>query len=190
MMTKSEFRASFRKLREDFVIKQTSLQLASANSALSGHIESAGLLTGIIGGYAAMTSEIDPLETQKSYLAKGGQTALPFFADRQAAMQFRAWNGEPLVAGPFGLRQPADNARIVSPDTLLIPLLVADLAGNRIGQGQGHYDRYLAENRAKRHVSTIGLAWECQIAEEIPADPWDEPLDYIATPKRLIKVTS
>lgn len=189
-MTKSEFRASFRKLREDFVIKLESSQIDSANIALAGRIESAGIVSGIIGGYAAMTSEIDPLETLKSYREKDGQIALPFFADRQAAMQFRAWHGEPLIAGPFGLRQPAEDARIVSPDTLLIPLVAADMAGNRIGQGQGHYDRYLAENRVKRHVTTIGLAWECQIAEEIPADPWDEPLDYIATPERLIKVTS
>jgi 5-formyltetrahydrofolate cyclo-ligase len=36
-------------------------------------------------------------------------------------------------------------------------------------------------------VYTIGLAWEMQILDEaIPADPWDMPLDAIATPKEWI----
>ena len=190
MMTKSELRSHFRNAREDFVSKCNSSQRNAAESALVRLIQAADLLTGIVGGYDAMTSEIDPLETLNSYRENGGQIALPFFADREAAMQFREWNGEPLSAAPFGLRQPAGNTHQMAPDTLLIPLVAVDLAGNRIGQGQGHYDRYLSENREERPITTIGLAWECQIAEEIPADPWDEPLDYIATPERLIKVTS
>ncbi|QLC21708.1 5-formyltetrahydrofolate cyclo-ligase [Parasphingopyxis sp. CP4] len=189
-MTKPELRAYFRKVREEYVFNANSIQLEPANTALFRQLEAAGLLAGIIGGYAAMTSEIDPLETQKSYVEKGGQVALPFFTDRQSPMEFREWTGEALTAGPFGLRQPAGDAPKLSPNTLLIPLVAVDRAGNRVGQGQGHYDRYLAENRAKQPLTTIGLAWECQIAEEIPADPWDEPLDYIATPERLIKVTS
>ena len=189
-MTKSEFRSYFRKARKDFVSKCNSSQRNAAETALAQKIQTAELLTGIVAGYDAMTSEIDPLATLNSYRENGGQIALPFFADRQAAMQFREWNGEPLSAAPFGLRQPADNPRQMAPDTLLIPLVAVDLAGNRIGQGQGHYDRYLSKNRKKRSITTIGLAWECQIAEEIPADPWDEPLDYIATPERVIEVTS
>lgn len=189
-MTKPELRTYFRKIREEFVFNVNSIQLKSANIALSHQLEAAGLLTGNIGGYAAMTSEIDPLETLKSCLEKDGQVALPYFVNREAPMQFREWNGGPLCTAPFGLRQPSEDARHMSPDTLLIPLVAVDLAGNRIGQGKGHYDRYLSENRAKHPFTTVGLAWECQIAEEIPADPWDEPLDYIATPERFIKVTS
>jgi 5-formyltetrahydrofolate cyclo-ligase len=36
-------------------------------------------------------------------------------------------------------------------------------------------------------VFTIGLGWEEQILDDpIPADPWDVPLDAIATPREWI----
>jgi 5-formyltetrahydrofolate cyclo-ligase len=35
-------------------------------------------------------------------------------------------------------------------------------------------------------VLAIGLAWECQIAPALVAEPWDMPLDMIATPQRLV----
>jgi len=40
-------------------------------------------------------------------------------------------------------------------------------------------------------VTTIGLAWEMQVAEEaLEPDPWDQPLDAIATPKEWIQCSS
>jgi 5-formyltetrahydrofolate cyclo-ligase len=64
-----------------------------------------------------------------------------------------------------------------------VPLVLADGAGARIGHGKGHYDRALSHLRAAGHVITIGLGWDEQLSEaSIPADPWDVPLDFIATP--------
>jgi 5-formyltetrahydrofolate cyclo-ligase len=86
-------------------------------------------------------------------------------------------------AGPWNVLQPPASAPALSPDVVLVPLVLGDRAGNRIGHGKGHYDRALSHLREGRTIFTIGIAWEMQIsAEPIPADPWDVPLDAIATP--------
>ncbi len=104
-------------------------------------------------------------------------------------MEFRLAS-EALERGPFSIDQPQSNNPAVKPETILVPLVAADAKGNRLGQGQGHFDRFLSETRKNGSITAIGLAWECQIAAEIPADPWDEPLDYIATPDRILEMTS
>jgi 5-formyltetrahydrofolate cyclo-ligase len=71
----------------------------------------------------------------------------------------------------------------LAPDLVLVPLVFGDRKGTRIGHGKGHYDRALAHLRDAGPVSTIGIAWEIQMSgHDLPADPWDVPLDAIATP--------
>ncbi|MDA3878376.1 MAG: 5-formyltetrahydrofolate cyclo-ligase [Halothiobacillus sp.] len=72
-------------------------------------------------------------------------------------------------------------------DALLIPLVGFDEQGNRLGMGAGYYDRSLANLRHPRPL-LIGIAFSSQQVEQLPVDPWDIPLDYIVTNKRLLKI--
>ena len=140
----------------------------------------------IVAGYHPMKDEISPYAVLDR-LGGGQVAALPWFADRDARMMFRT---APVDgAGPWGVLQPPANAVAVAPDVVLVPLVLGDRAGNRIGHGKGHYDRSLSHLRdGGSEVFTIGIAWEPQISEEpIPADPWDVPLDAIATPAEWIQ---
>jgi 5-formyltetrahydrofolate cyclo-ligase len=139
---------------------------------------------GIVGGYHPMKDEISPYAVL-GLLGDGQTAALPWFGERDARMMFRA---SPAVEpGPWGVLQPATDSPALSPDVVLVPLVLGDRQGTRIGHGKGHYDRALAHLRGSRTVFTIGIAWEIQISEEpIPADPWDVPLDAIATPAEWI----
>jgi 5-formyltetrahydrofolate cyclo-ligase len=68
-------------------------------------------------------------------------------------------------------------------DLILIPGVAFDINGNRIGHGNGYYDRFLK----KIHNSTyIGLAYDFQIVDSIPAESHDILLDMIITEKRVI----
>lgn len=69
-----------------------------------------------------------------------------------------------------------------TPDIVLVPLIAVDRAGTRLGQGGGHYDRTLAALRAAGPVLAVGVAWDVQVVAALPAEPWDEPLDALATP--------
>ena len=138
----------------------------------------------IVAGYHPLRDEISPLPLLEM-LGTGQNVAMPWFADRDSRMLFRA--APAGVAGPWGLPQPEADAAVLSPDILIVPLVLADLHGTRIGRGQGHYDRALAHLREAGPIFTIGVAWMPQIAEELlPTDTWDVPLDAVATPAEWI----
>ncbi len=90
-----------------------------------------------------------------------------------------------LFEGYKGIREPkADpKKRFVwrqTEDTLvIIPGVAFDTNGYRIGYGKGFYDRYLSD---KRPITTMALAFACQITEEmIPTDAYDIKMDKIVT---------
>jgi len=138
-----------------------------------------------IAAYHPLRDEISPYPILER-LGAGQRAALPWFLDRDARM---IWREAPAVeASPWGVLQPAGTAEALAPDVVLVPLVAADRGGARIGHGKGHYDRALSHLREGGAVYTIGLAWEMQILDApIPSDPWDVPLDAIATPKEWIQ---
>ncbi|WP_260922834.1 5-formyltetrahydrofolate cyclo-ligase [Novosphingobium sp. 9] len=122
------------------------------------------------------------------WLAENGRTvALPAFTDRDSAMTFRIWDDafdeESLEPSPWGgALQPGVEAEEVVPSAVVIPLVAFTAAGTRLGQGGGHYDRWLAEHP---DVLAIGLAWDVQQAEALPVEPHDRALAAIVTPTRI-----
>ena len=138
----------------------------------------------VVAGYHPLRDEISPGSVLDA-LADGQVAALPWFAARDSRMMFR--RAPATEPAPWGVLQPGPDAEAVAPDVVLVPLVLADRHGTRIGHGQGHYDRALAHLRESGPVFTIGIAWDVQISDTpIPADPWDMRLDAIATPREWI----
>ncbi|MGZ8284437.1 MAG: 5-formyltetrahydrofolate cyclo-ligase [Allosphingosinicella sp.] len=138
----------------------------------------------IVAGYHPLRDEISPYAILDR-LGDGQRVALPWFLGRDSRMLFR--EAPATEPSPWGVLQPSRESEALAPDVVLVPLVAADRQGTRIGHGKGHYDRALAHLRDGGAVFTIGLAWETQILPDpIPADPWDVPLDAIATPREWI----
>ena len=78
--------------------------------------------------------------------------------------------------------QPAPDAPELFPDVVFVPLVGFTADGHRLGQGGGHYDRWLA---ATPSVLPLGLAWDCQLREELPTEPHDCRLRGVITPTRF-----
>lgn len=68
---------------------------------------------------------------------------------------------------------------------MILPGLVFDRAGNRIGYGGGFYDRYL--ERDPRCVK-MGIAYDFQYVERVPAEETDIPVDYIVTDRQVVSL--
>jgi 5-formyltetrahydrofolate cyclo-ligase len=138
----------------------------------------------IVAGYHPLKDEISPYALLER-LGAGQRAALPWFQGRDSRMLFR--EAPAVEPSPWGVLQPAADAEPLAPDLVLVPLVAADRRGTRIGHGKGHYDRALSHLREGGQIFTIGLAWEPQVLDDpIPADPWDVPLDAIATPGEWI----
>lgn len=92
--------------------------------------------------------------------------------------------GDALIESPYGIPEPEQRQVSLNPelfDVIIIPLLVADLMGHRIGYGKGFYDRFLKQCRPK--ALKIGLDFFDPI-DRIPATSNDIPLDYLVTPEK------
>jgi 5-formyltetrahydrofolate cyclo-ligase len=139
-----------------------------------------------VGLYYPHAFEAPTLSYAKWLHENGRKVALPRFTDRDAPMTFHAWanpyDEDALEAGPFGVLQPGSDSERVTPDVLIMPLLAFTPQGARLGQGGGHYDRWL---EAHPDTLPIGLAWDVQLADSLPEEPHDRPLAMVVTPTRL-----
>jgi 5-formyltetrahydrofolate cyclo-ligase len=98
-----------------------------------------------------------------------------------------------LVFGIFGLLEPGPDCPELPAqdiDVFMVPGLVFDKRGARIGYGGGYYDELAAFVRAHPDATTarfIGCAFDFQVVETCPSGEWDVPLDTIVTDERVIR---
>ena len=140
-----------------------------------------------IGLYRADPGEAPASGYAKFFLERGHTIALPWLVDLQTPMIFRVhtdpYAESDLAKGYFGLMQGTEDAPVVEPDVLFMPLVAFTSRGERLGQGGGFYDKWLG-----RHpdVTRIGLAWDMQEVTELPIEPHDMNLTAIVTPTRVL----
>jgi 5-formyltetrahydrofolate cyclo-ligase len=183
--TKAELRADGLRRRRAFAASLTPELRGELEAALARNVLPHLAGARAVGAYHPLRDEISPLAIVAD-LAEGQRHGIPWFADRDARFLWR--EGPATEPSPWGVLQPSPCAEALAPDVVLVPVVLADRRGVRIGHGKGHYDRALAHLReSDRPVFTIGLAWETQVIDgPIPADPWDIRLDALATPKDWI----
>ena len=186
MTSKTALRRQLRRMRREHVAALPDATRALIFLRPPGPLQDLVEPGAVIGLYHAMGDEAPAASYARFFLERGHTIALPRFKDRGAAMEF-ARHEDPfeesdLVEGAFGIMQPGPDARTVTPDLLFVPLLGFTTAGDRIGQGAGHYDRWLAEHHG---VTTIGMAWDAQLVDQLPTEPHDVPLTAVVTPTRL-----
>ncbi len=140
----------------------------------------------VIGLYHAGRDEAPATSYARFFHEAGHAIALPWFETRGAPMQFRRWASphmeELLGPDPHGALQPMADAEPLVPEFLFVPLVGFTDTGGRLGQGGGHYDRWLA---AHPHVPAVGMAWDSQLADSLPTEAHDRPLAAVVTPTRL-----
>jgi 5-formyltetrahydrofolate cyclo-ligase len=140
-----------------------------------------------IGLYRADPGEAPASSYARFFFERGHTIALPWLVDLQTPMIFRA-HSDPyaesdLTKGYFGLMQGSEEAEVVEPGVLFMPLVAFTARGERLGQGGGFYDKWLG---AHPSVIRIGLAWDMQEVPELPVEPHDMKLTAVVTPTRLL----
>ena len=138
--------------------------------------------------FAPLSDELDVWPMLQVALALGTQCALPFFDAEKNTYGAKLLKNlaTDIIVGKFGVREPAAACAEIALgkfDLVLVPGMAFDLNGNRLGRGQGFYDRILAE------VSGIkcGVSHDFQLLEKIPTEVHDAKVDFIFTPSRGVR---
>jgi 5-formyltetrahydrofolate cyclo-ligase len=139
--------------------------------------------------YVSFRSEVDTTSYLADIVNMGKQLVVPLVKSKQKTLAlYKIKSTSELSPGYMGIPEPtAGKDCLISLNEIelaVIPGSGFDPEGNRLGYGGGYYDRLLS--KAETHITTVALAFEEQIKENIPAEPHDIKMDIIITDKRVI----
>jgi 5-formyltetrahydrofolate cyclo-ligase len=141
----------------------------------------------VVAAYMPLRFEIAPTQAMERALELGKVVVLPRVDALTSTITLHRYQpGDELVESGFMVREPLENAAIVPPqdvDVVWVPGLAFDAKGQRLGYGQGFYDRLLLHMRALR----VGLAFDFQLLAEVPSFPHDLPVDCVVTDHRVLR---
>jgi 5-formyltetrahydrofolate cyclo-ligase len=179
-------------LRRDALVRREAVEPA-VRVAFSRRLADEGLRLArlwrpqIVSVFYPLRDEPDTLPLLAALAAAGFATALPAVVGRGSPLTFRRWRPvDPTRSGAMSIREPLEDAPVVDPDLLFVPLACFDRRGHRIGYGAGYYDRSLAYLRAMKPVHAAGVAYGvCEIAA-VPYEGHDQSLDAVVTEQETL----
>jgi len=136
-----------------------------------------------VSAYLPVGDEFVVMPFARTAHAFGHRVGMPVVVGKGRPLQFRAWTPETqLVAGVMGIPIPPDDADVIVPCLLLVPMMAFDGEGYRLGYGGGFYDRTLALLRAlDPETVAVGVCYAGLEVESVPHDHLDQRLDWIVT---------
>ena len=134
-----------------------------------------------------MKNEVRITKLMKLYPEKS--FFIPKITDsKNREMKINKYEGNELVLHKFGYYESSSsdfyNENIL--DIVIVPAVVFDLEKNRIGFGGGYYDTFLKKIREEnKKVLFIGICYDFQIIEKVPAEEHDVVLDFVVSESRI-----
>jgi len=138
--------------------------------------------------YVSYGKEVYTHDMIKESMGVGKTVVVPKSVTKDSTLMLSKladWND--LEMGAYNILEPKkDSIKEVdtrSIDLIIVPGVVFDEKGNRIGHGKGYYDRLLKDSKG---IPNIGLAFEFQLVKKIETEEHDEKIDVIITEDRII----
>ncbi|SDY86087.1 5-formyltetrahydrofolate cyclo-ligase [Citreimonas salinaria] len=130
-----------------------------------------------VAGYWPIRGEPDLRSWMNKVHAAGAQVLLPVVVEEHAPLEFHSWSPScRMTRGFWNIPVPA-GGRAGRPDVVIAPLVGADEALYRLGNGGGYYDRTLPRIDPPPRVIGVGFAG-CLLPTIFPM-PWDVPMDDV-----------
>jgi 5-formyltetrahydrofolate cyclo-ligase len=142
---------------------------------------------GTIHCYVSMNErrEVETRVLIKEMIAKGRDVVVPITNfDSGTLTHIRLKSYSDLEKNKWGVMEPTEGEEvsIKEIDLVIVPMVGGDLDCNRIGYGEGFYDRFLKDV----HCPKVGLLFDDNIIEQLPTENFDIPLNKIITEKRIL----
>lgn len=124
-----------------------------------------------VAGYVPLRTEPGSIELLDDLVNLGVRVITPVLRDDKD-LDWTPWGT--VDASPLGVDE------IETVDAVLAPALAVASDGIRLGRGGGSYDRALA--RVAAGTTIAALLFDGERVDRLPADPWDVPVNSVATP--------
>ena len=173
---KSMLRKQYRKERADRFISESWLHILSANEFKE---------VSKIGSYISYEFEPETSDINQRIISSGKTLYLPRLL-KNNDLEWATWDGDKGKLKKSGktLEPVGEAVEDIQLDVIILPALHVDRTGNRLGQGGGSYDRYLARTNAW----TIALLHRGELTSEIlPVEPHDQKIKAAATPEIIVR---
>lgn len=191
-----------RRVLREFVIEQrnalTKHQLRAASRDMCLLLESTPEFHHAVhlAAYWPIKGEMDVRPVIEQALRYGKHVYLPVIVGGDTMMFAPYDQDTPVKKNRFGIPEPdVPEKELSSPrdmDLVIVPLVVFDAHGNRLGMGGGFYDRTFAFlNDEPDHMKPclVGAAHEFQHTGDIPPHPWDVPTRLVVTEQQVWRPT-
>lgn len=126
----------------------------------------------------AVGDELDLAGLRRRLADRGTSVALPV-VDGDDLVPVDLVPGTELSPGWRDVPEPIGPPSPGPIDVVVVPALVLDRRGGRLGYGGGHFDRFLAG--PARDATSVGAVFHDQLVEEVPTLPHDVTLDVVVT---------
>ena len=130
-----------------------------------------------IYGYLPYNQEVRTVPMLRQALADGKRVAVPkVYGEEMKFLYLTDLNR--VEKGYAGIPEPIGDEPVAQDPTALVlmPGLVFDPEGHRIGYGGGFYDKFLA--REPGHP-TVALCYDFQVLPKLEAEEFDIPVDWV-----------
>ncbi len=143
--------------------------------------------------YVGFRSEVETMGLIETWLARGRRVVVPLTLvaeKRLLPVEIRDPATE-LAPGYCSIPEPRADlvaGRVIEPaliETVIVPGSVFDRRGGRMGYGGGYYDRFLSMEAPR--ALRIGLAFSCQLTDEIALQPHDQKMDILVTEEGMYR---
>lgn len=138
--------------------------------------------------YMPMANEVDLTPVAIRCFVAGKTVCVPRVDWRRKdmdAVEVQSFDDHIMELDEHGLRTPRDGAPMPSNliDLVVVPGLAFDAHGHRLGRGGGYYDRFL--NKLRRSATSIGLAFDVQMIDQVPINQDDVSVKIVVTDRRV-----
>ena len=181
-MNKKELRKKFLKVRS-LIANRQAKEKKICDLLMNLNFEK----NSIISGYFPIKYEVNIISYLESLNQQKLNVCFPCIIKKDSYLIFKKWDfRKPLKKGKFEIYEP-DEKKIEIPSKIFVPMLAYTKQKYRLGYGGGFYDRTIEFLEKKRKITTIGVAFEDQKADEIPVMKFDKRLDIIITEKGILR---
>jgi len=140
--------------------------------------------------FAALAGEVQLDWLRTSSLAARRRVLLPAWRADVRTYGFKEWAAHTaLRSGHWEVPEPdgAVFAELCGEVCMVVPGLVFDMEGGRVGYGGGHYDRLLQMPVQNGAVAAVGVCFDFQVQETcLPQESWDRSVHFVVTERRTI----